>query len=205
MRPVEAYADLLRLGVPIVTTNEAATRLGISISSATQRLRSMEEAGLVLRLRRGLWTLDRDVDPFVVAPHLTAPYPAYVSFWSALAHHDMIEQIPRRVFVASPDRSRKIATTIGSYSIHHLLPEIFDGFEGSQAQGYLAIPEKAFFDTVYIRAARGAQTYFPELTLPPDFDNDRLDDWLRRIPVKRVRTLVSRNIEQAIEQATILA
>jgi predicted transcriptional regulator of viral defense system len=67
----------------------------------------MEDAGLARRLRQGLWTLHADIDPFILAPYLTAPFPAYVSFWSALARYDMIEQIPRQISVASmgqPDR-----------------------------------------------------------------------------------------------------
>jgi hypothetical protein len=53
----------------------------------------MEESGLVRRLRPGLWAVDLAVSPFAVAQYLTAPYPAYVSFWSALAHHGLIEQM----------------------------------------------------------------------------------------------------------------
>jgi predicted transcriptional regulator of viral defense system len=30
-------------------------------------------------------------------PYLTAPRPAYVSLWSALARHGMIDQIPRSI------------------------------------------------------------------------------------------------------------
>jgi hypothetical protein len=38
--------------------------------------------------------LDPNVAPFVLAPYLTVPLPAYVSFFSALSRHGMIEQIP---------------------------------------------------------------------------------------------------------------
>lgn len=164
-------------------------------------LRSHEEAGLVRRLRRGLWALDPEVDPLVVAPYLTAPSPAYVSFWSALARHDMIEQIPRQVFVASLDRSQKIQTTVGPYSIHHLTPELFDGFPGSPEQGYMANPEKALFDTVHIRAPRGRRAYFPELPLPQAFDARKLDRWLMQIKRPRMRTLVQQGLRAALAQA----
>jgi predicted transcriptional regulator of viral defense system len=202
MRAADAYGELLRIGRPIVQTREAAARLHVSLSSASHLLRSMEQAGLAHRLRQGLWALHPNIDPFILAPYLTAPFPAYISFWSALARHDMIEQIPRRISVASLDRTRTVTTTIGAYSIHHLAPEIFDGYHGSQAAGYLATPEKALFDTVYIRAARGARTHLPELTLPADFDQTQLANWTRRLPTPRLRTLLSRGIEQALEQAT---
>jgi predicted transcriptional regulator of viral defense system len=153
-------------------------------------------------LRVGLWAIDPDLEPFRVAPYLTAPFPAYVSFWSALARHDMIEQVPRQVFVASLDRTRRISTAIGTYSIHHLVPELFDGYRGSEETGYLATPEKALFDTVYLRTPRGARIFFPELSLPEGFDERPLQEWLSRIARPRLLTLVSRGLDEALRQAS---
>jgi predicted transcriptional regulator of viral defense system len=195
VRVVDAYGELMRMDRPIVTTREAAALWRAEQRTGGQRLRAMEEAGLVRRLRRGLWALDRDLDPFVVPPYLTAPFPAYVSFWSALSHHDMIEQIPRQISVASLDRARTIATSAGTYTIHHIAPELFDGYRGSPGTGYLATPEKALFDTVYIRAAAGSQAYFPELSLRPDFDRAQIEVWISRIRSARLRTLVSRRLD----------
>jgi predicted transcriptional regulator of viral defense system len=162
----------------------------------------MEDAGIARRLRRGLWSLDPQIDPFVLAPFLTTPFPAYVSLWSALAHHGLIEQIPRQVSLASLDRSRRIETTISTFSVHHLAGELFSGFVGSERTGYLATPEKAVFDTVYVRAAAGGKTYFPELALPSGFDRDALSNWVDRIPSPRLRTLVARGIRDALRGAS---
>lgn len=202
MRTSDAYGELLRLGRPVVETREAAARLRTSVSNAGHRLRSAQEAGLVLHLHHGLWALDLDVDPDVVAPYLTSPFPAYVSFWSALARHDMIEQIPGKTFVASLARTRSVTTPIADYSIHHLAPELFAGFDGSPAHGYLATPEKALFDSVYVRVPRGARMFFPELSLPDGFDRGSFEQWLDRIRSPRMRTLVSRGLEEVLEQAT---
>jgi predicted transcriptional regulator of viral defense system len=201
MRTLDAYGNLLGIGHPIVTTSEVATRLHASVSSASRVLRSMEDVGLARRLRPGLWTLELDIDPFAVAPYLTAPYPAYVSFWSALAHHDMIEQIPRQIFVASLDRTRRITTSLDTYSIHHLIPELFGGYRGLETGGHLATPEKALFDTVYVRAARAARIYFPELSLPPNFDKAQLRTWTSHVTTPRLQTLVSRGLRKALKQA----
>lgn len=201
MRAIEAYGNLLGIGRPVIETREAAARLGTSSNTATQLLRSTEQAGLIRRLRRGLWALDPAVDPLVVAPYLTVPYPAYASFWSALARHGMIEQIPATVDIATLDRTRRIETTIGTFSLHHLAPELFTGFDGSPELGYLAGPEKALFDTVYVRAPRGGGVYFPELTLADDFNRDKLDEWVSLIPRPRMATMVSRGLHVALAQA----
>jgi predicted transcriptional regulator of viral defense system len=202
MRPIDAYGELLRMNRPIVTTREAAARWQTKQGTAGRRLRAMEEAGLARRLRRGLWALDPEIEPFVVAPYLTAPFPAYVSFWSALSRHGIIEQIPRQISVASLDRAQRITTSVATYTIHHLAPELFGGYHGSEESGYLATPEKALFDTVYVRAAAGSRAFFPELSLPRDFDDAQIKEWTGRIKGSRLRTLVSRRLREALRQGS---
>lgn len=203
MNATQAYGELLALKRPVVETREAATRLRTSSSNAIHMLRSAERAGLVRQLRHGLWAIDPNVDPIVVAAYLTVPYPAYISLWSALARHDMIEQIPRQIYVASLDRTREISTSIGDYSIHHLAPELFGGFTGDPSTGYIASPEKALFDSVYIRVPRGGRAYFPEITLPEGFQHAELEAWTRKISSARMRTLVSRGLQQVLTQSAL--
>jgi predicted transcriptional regulator of viral defense system len=201
MRSADAYADLLRLGRPVVEITEAATRLGLSEKRTSGHLRTLEEAGLVRRIRPGLWALRPEIEPFALPPYLTAPFPAYVSVWSALARHGMIEQIPRSISVVSTARSRRARTTLGVYEIHHIVPELFDGFTGSTASGYIAMPEKALFDTVYLRAPAGGTLHLPEIELPPTFDKSKLHEWLEQIETPRLRTLVSRGLDTALAAA----
>lgn len=202
MKATDAYGELLQLGRPLIQTGEAAARLSVSVSSASHLLRKLQEADLVRRVRPGLWALQPNPEPFSIAPYLTAPFPAYISFWSALARHGMIEQIPRSISVASTDRSRRSVTSLGIYAIHHLAPELFDGYSGSQESGYLAAPEKALFDAVYLRAPAGGRLFLPELTLPEGFDaNNQLSEWLSRIARPRLQTLVANGLAAAINQA----
>ncbi len=201
MKPTDAYADLLRLNRPVVETREAATRLGLSVPAASQQLRSLERSGIVRRLRRGLWLLRPDVEPFALPAYLTAPFPAYVSLWSALARHAMIEQVPRQVYVASLARTQQVRTSIGDFSIHHLAPELFGGYTQLDGGGHLAVPEKALFDTIYVLTPRGGEVRLPELELPEDFDEGQLDEWTQRIQRPRLRTMVSRELSAALRRA----
>jgi predicted transcriptional regulator of viral defense system len=204
MKPTDALGSLLGMGRPILETREVAVRLGTSVSRASHLLRSLEESGLIRRLRRGLWAINVDVDPYAVPPYLTAPLPAYVSFWSALAWHDMIEQIPRRIFVASLDRTKRVTTSMATYSIHHLVPELFGGYSGTEENGYMARPEKALFDTVYLRSSQGGRVLLPELELPEGFVRERLEDWVSRVGRPRLRTLVSRGLSHALAGASLV-
>jgi predicted transcriptional regulator of viral defense system len=201
MRTGEAISDLRGMGGLVVTTREAAMRWRVDQQVAGKRLSRAERDGQVLKLRRGLWSLDPNVKPEVLPPFLTAPYPAYVSFWSALYSHGMIEQIPRMIFVASLDRAQRIETTRGTFQIHHLAPEVFGGFTGGEEAGYLARPEKAIFDAVYVRAAAHGRAYFTELELPPDLDANLLYGWTDRIKGKRLQTLVKKHLDQVLAQA----
>jgi hypothetical protein len=111
----------------------------------------------------------------------------------------MIDQIPRQISVASTAQTRRVVTTLGVYEIHHLVPELFDGYTGSQDTGYLATPEKALFDAVYLRAPAGGRLFLPELTLTENFDADnQLQEWIGRINRPRLRTLVARGLTTAL-------
>jgi predicted transcriptional regulator of viral defense system len=106
MRTAEALGELQRLGRPVIETGEVVARLGVSPVRASQILRSLEDDGVVSRLKHGLWLLETDIDPFAIPPNLTAPDPAYDSLRSALSAHGRIEQIPRQVFACSLGRAQ---------------------------------------------------------------------------------------------------
>jgi predicted transcriptional regulator of viral defense system len=201
MRQPEIYAQLRELDGPVISTREAAALWRTDAGNARRRLRSLADAGLVLSLRSGLWSIDRDLDPFALAPYLTAPLPAYVTTFSALAAHAMIEQVPGRVSVASLDRSARVETSIAAFEIHHLMPELFGGYVAWQRGGFIASPEKALFDLVYLRAAAGGRAYVPELSLPETFDAAALRSWSERIESKRLRTIVRRRMRELLAGA----
>jgi predicted transcriptional regulator of viral defense system len=197
----EAYAELRRPGSPVISTAEAAALWHGGQASASRRLAGFEEAGLVRRIQRGLWALDPEIGPQAVAPFLTAPLPAYVSLFSALAEHGMVEQIPQQISLISLARPRRILTSLGVFVVHQIVPNLFGGFEGSERRGYLARPEKALFDLVYVRAASGARAHLPELSLPRGFERSELDHWTGRIEGKRLHTLVSRRLRELLREA----
>lgn len=198
---LSSYATLDRLG-PAVTTGEAAAALNVSVSQASRLLRSLERKGLARHIRYGLWIVGSDpVDPIALIEEITRPYPAYVSFTSALGAHGMIDQVPREISVASLDSAKRVMTEVGTYAVHHLPPGLFGGWierEGAK----LARPEKALFDLAYVSAVHsGRPRRIPELDLPDDFDRGEFDRWLNRIASPRVRTLTSRGLRYALARA----
>lgn len=203
MNAREALGRLQSLQVPAATTADAAAVLGLSVEAASQALRRLAQAGLVTAVRKGLWALSSRPDPLVLAEYVTAPYPSYLSLQTALYQRGMISQIPTMIYLVSLGRSRRIATRIGTYSVHRVRPEIFGGFETMEPSGIkLALPEKALVDFLYLSPTRGRLfASLPELELPPTFRRSAIRDWIRRIPQGRLHKLVEQRIEQILNQA----
>jgi predicted transcriptional regulator of viral defense system len=202
MRAIDAYAELHRFGSPVITTDDASVRLRATASAATRILQRLAERGLAKRLRRGLWSLELELDPLLLPEHLTAPLPAYVSFQSALYHHGMIEQVPRVIYVASLARTRRVTTTIATYSIHQLAPAFFGGYDTTDRGVKLATPEKALLDVLYLGAARSRLfAHLPELELPRRFSPRECRGWIARIPAGYRRTMVARRLDKVLRDA----
>ena len=172
MTQVEAFVKLQGLGQPLFETRDVAALLGVTNENAAQIARRLATAGLLVKLARGKWAIKGQSDQFAVAEHLTAPFPAYISLQSALYHHGMISQIPSVIYVVSLARTRRQQTPLGVYSIHHVEPGFFFGYEMDKAgRAKIAVPEKALLDIFYFRPARSRLfVHLPEVELPKEFN-----------------------------------
>ena len=204
MRAVDRYAGIKALGRPVVTTGEAAVAWDTSLPVAAKSLARLATSGLVAKIRHGIWQIGTEApDPAVVLLVLTNPYPSYISGWSAMARHGMIEQIPRGVFAVSLDRARTIETPVDRYEIHHIHPNLFGGFVGgSGIQAAVATPEKAIFDTVYLFSARSGQVTLPEIELPDGFNINDVRRWVDAVPSARLRTMTANGLAGIVEPGT---
>lgn len=203
MNASEALARLRRTSVPAVSTADAAALLRQSVFAASKTLGRLAEAGLIMQVRHGLYWLDGEPDPHRLASHLTPPLDAYVSLQSALFLHGMIEQIPQVVYVVSLARSQTIRTSVATFSVHHIAPGLFGGFDETREHVRLASPEKALFDFAYLSSGRSRLfTRLPELELGPSFSRHRLEQWVERTPSERGRTLVRRKLEVILQSAS---
>jgi len=205
MRATEALTRIHRLDRPVISTAEVSALLGVPASTASIILARLARDGLIVKLRRGLWGVSPRSNPYIFPPFLTAPYPSYISTWTALYHHGMVDQIPRNVYVVSLTRPRKIKTSVGTFVIQHITPILFDGYETRDGVS-MALVEKALFDTVYLAAARGGRhTFLPEVEIPSKFSEAKVRSWIQRITLPRLRFLVDRRIESLIRSAKQMA
>jgi Predicted transcriptional regulator len=198
---VRALETLRGLDRPIVRTEEAAAVLGISGSNASHLLASLQDAGSVLRIAPGRWSMARQPSPYLVASWLTDPYPSYVSLYTALSRRGLITQIPRTIYVVSLADTKTLKTPVGTYSVHRLPPELFGGYEERDGER-MATPEKAVFDTLYLARARGRRfSHLTEIELSATFRPEVLSDWAAKIEDPRVRSFVQARIADFLERA----
>jgi len=133
-----------------------------------------------------------------LVPFLAGSHQAYVSFFSALHLHGVVEQIPQIVYAATTGHTRVSKTPLGSFSFHRIDPLIFAGFDWYRGgrDFLIASAEKALADCLYLSSKRGKQfRFFPEMDLDRPFSFLRTADWVRRIPDKRIRTYALGRLE----------
>lgn len=202
MRLTEAHRKLLDLGVATFSTNDAVAVLGVNVSYASKILHRLSESKHVIRLARGRWALPERLQPFALPEALTAPAPSYVSLYSALYHHGLIEQIPAVVYAVTLAATRRITTPLGTVSLHHVTPTFFTGFDTTGKDHVkIATPEKALVDVFYLRPARSRLfRALPELELPPTFSRRRAHSYLKRIGSRSRRQLVAERLERVLQR-----
>jgi predicted transcriptional regulator of viral defense system len=201
MNAVRALEILRKLDRPMIRTGQAAAVLGISVSNASHLLASLQDAGSVLRISPGRWSVAPQPSPYLVASWLTDPYPSYVSLYTALSRRGVITQVPRAIYVVSLANTKTLKTPVGTYSVHRLPPELFGGYEERNDER-VATAEKAVFDTLYLARARGKRfSHLTEVDLPAGFRHEVLREWAARVQDPRVRSFVQARIDDFLDQA----
>ncbi len=201
MKLVDVFNRLLEMNLNVFQTSDVMAYLTIPAPHASILLRRLTDAGQLINLRRGIWAIPGKTDPLALPEILTRPFPSYVSLQTALYHHGLITQIPSVIYAISLARTRVYKTQVGEFSIHHIEPSFFFGFESTGDHGVnMAIPEKALLDTLYLSPAKSNLFHsLPEIEFPKNFDFDLALRIIRRIPFRSRRALIERAFNRLIE------
>jgi len=148
-------------------------------ADARRQLYRWTRAGRIHRLRRDLYALAPPFQkvkphPFLVANRMARG--SYVSRQSALAHYGFIPEYVPVVTSVTTSRPALWETPLGSYDFRHLKVEMFYGYQllelGGRQQAFVATPEKALLDLVYLQPGGDSPDYLRELRLQ---NLDRMD------------------------------
>jgi predicted transcriptional regulator of viral defense system len=137
------------------------------------------KAGRLYQLRRGVYALAppyQKTKPhsFVVANALM--HGSYVSLQAALAHYGLIPDVTPVTTSVGTARPGRWETPLGDYQFRHVKIEWLHGYERLEVsdgqRAFVAAPEKALLDLVYLQPGGDAPAYLAELRLQA---LDRLD------------------------------
>ena len=154
-----------------------------------RQLSRWTQAGRVIQLRRGLYTLAAPFQqtpphPFLIANSLLPG--SYVSLQSALAYYGLIPEYAAQILSVTTQRPSRWRNPLGDFRFQHLAPHLFFGYQqvsftpGQDA--FIAFPEKALLDLVHLTPDGDAPAYLAGL---------RLQNLERLVP-QRLLTLVGR-------------
>ena len=154
-------------------------------TNVQRQLSRWNKMGRLYQLRRGLYALAPPFQkvkphPFLVANRMVQP--SYVSLQSALAHFGLIPEVVAVTTSVTTLRPGRWDTPLGSYAFRHVKTELFQDYRllevADEQQAFVASPEKALLDLVYLEPRADSHTYLKELRLQnlEVLDLDRLQD-----------------------------
>jgi hypothetical protein len=174
------FEDLLA-----IATKQPFFETGLLLAGAVdpvdvrRQLSRWVQAGRVIQLRRGLYTLAAPYQqtpphPFQVANSLLPG--SYVSLQSALAYYGLIPEYVALTLSVSTLRPSRWRNPLGDFRFRHLAPHLFFGYQqvilNPGQEAFMALPEKALLDLVHLTPDGDDPRYLAELRLQ---NLDRLD------------------------------
>lgn len=130
------------------------------------------KSGNLIQLRRSLYVLSERHQktrphPFFVANRLKRA--SYVSLQSALEYHGLIPEYVPSITSVTTGRPEELSTPLGSYIFKHIKEALFFGYQvidlGENQSAFIAMPEKALLDLLYLTPGSDDPDYLRELRL----------------------------------------
>lgn len=173
-----------------------------------RQLSDWVRSGKVVQLRRGLYTLAKPYQTevphsYVIANRLTRG--SYVSLHIALSHYDLIPEHVAVVTSVTTSRPGLWQNQYGRFSYQHIQPALFFGFHYRQVTdtqwAYMATPEKALLDLIYLTPDGDRADYIQALRLQnlDQLNIERLTAYVQQANKPKLKRAL-RHILQAVDE-----
>ena len=145
---------------------------GVNTIDLGRQLSRWVKSGNLIQLRRGLYVLSERYQkiqphPFLVANRLKRA--SYVSLQSALGYHGLIPEYVPSITSVTTDRPETLTNPLGTYIFKHIKKALFHGYRvvdlGDRQSAFVAAPEKALLDLLYLTPESDNLDYLRELRL----------------------------------------
>ncbi len=203
------FENLLNKAADLSCFSTAFLAAGDDLSQIRLQLSRWVKDGRLIKLHKGLYTLaapyrKTKAEPFCIANNLRSP--SYVSLQSALAWYGLIPEFVPAVTSITSARPQTIETPVGRFYFRHIDKSFFSGYQqvelSSEQTAFVARPEKALLDLVYLTAGGDKEEFLDELRLQ---NLEAIDKAVLRQFVKKAKSpklnRASKNIEKMIDEA----
>ena len=145
---------------------------GVNPIDLGRQLPRWVKSGKLIQLRRRLYVLSTQYQktkphPFLIANRIKRA--SYVSLQSALGYHGLIPEYVPSVTSISTGRPEEVITPLGSFIFRHIKKDLFSSYQlidlGEGQSAFIATPEKALLDLLYLTPGSDKSEYLQELRL----------------------------------------
>lgn len=170
---------LMDLNKPYFTVADFEKILGLKKKTLYVTLNRLTKSGILTRLKKNVYMVfTGGYDEEKIANEIY--YPSYLSFEKALSNYGILSQIPFTLTFATlrPSKKLTIANTEVEYS--HLKKSLFFGYEVKNEK-YIALPEKALLDELYL-VSRGLRNINIEELDLREINKEKLEEFAKKFP-----------------------
>lgn len=164
-------------------------------SSIRVQLSRLSKSKKLIRLKKNCYTFpDFHPNAFVMAQQMVQP--SYHSLESVLSWNGIIPEGVSGYTMVTSQKTQKYSNELGTFSYRHLSSNLFFGVEQREDGAWMAVPEKALLDYLYLNSGK----------LKPDFacfqaerfdeletlDWEKMKEWSPKYGMKKLEKLVQR-------------
>ncbi len=139
-----------------------------------------EKAGKLIQLKRGIYLLAdpyRKTEVYELYIASVLKKPSYISLEKALEYYDLIPEAVKVYTSVTTKRAAKFSSPVGVFSYKHIKNSLFWGYKPvtlRQQTAFIATPEKALLDLIYLSGIKVSPEYLEGLRLQ-DIEQINLD------------------------------
>lgn len=175
-----------------------------------RQLAEWVSTGKLWQLRRGLYAVappyqKSSPHPFTVANRMIPG--SYVSLQTALAYYDLIPEHAAVVTSVSARRPAEWQNPIGRFAYRHLKQDLIFGYRqlkvGDDQAAFVATPEKALLDQIYLSPSGDARAYLESMRLQnlDTLNLDKLAGFAARVGKPKLHRAVTIIADLAAEES----
>jgi len=179
MKGIELLKTLQKINKPFYTVADLEKVTGLQRNSLYVALKRWVTGGIIERVSQGIYLpMGSVISMETLAAQLY--FPNYLSFESVLSGYGFLNLIPYTITFATPRKTKKFLLRKQQVEFRQITRDLFFGFEMKNGV-YIASPEKAFLDEIYLLARGKVTLDFDEID-PKKLSMKRLEDYSKSFP-----------------------